>query len=55
MAVMMPRMRPLWILAMFPLVSSAGDESKRVPSFSGERCTDSLEEPKGIQKKDRDG
>jgi hypothetical protein len=37
MAVMMPRMRPLWILAMLPLVSSAGDENKRVPSFSGER------------------
>jgi len=31
------RMRPFWILALLPLVSSAGDESKRVPSFSGER------------------
>jgi hypothetical protein len=30
-------MRPFWILAMLPLVSSAGDENKRVPSFSGER------------------
>jgi hypothetical protein len=25
------RMRPFWILALLPLVSSAGDESKRVP------------------------
>jgi hypothetical protein len=27
----------LWILAMLSLVSSAGDEGKRVPTFSGER------------------
>jgi hypothetical protein len=31
------RMRPFWILALLPFASSAGDESKRVPSFSGER------------------
>ena len=30
-------LRPFWVLALLPLVHTAGDESKRVPSFSGER------------------
>ena len=33
----MMRLRPFWVLALLPLVRTAGDESKRVPSFSGER------------------
>ena len=30
-------LRPFWVLALLPLVHTAGDENKRVPSFSGER------------------
>jgi hypothetical protein len=30
-------LRPLWALALLPLVRTAGDEAKRVPTFSGER------------------
>ena len=33
----MMRLQPFWVLALLPLVRTAGDESKRVPSFSGER------------------
>ena len=33
----MMRLRPFWVLALLPLVHTAGDESKRVPTFSGER------------------
>ena len=30
-------LRPLWALALLPLVRTAGDKAKRVPTFSGER------------------
>ena len=30
-------LRSFWVLALLPLVRTAGDENKRVPTFSGER------------------